>query len=362
MTRPTEKDKRYMCLSASGSYVLLGAGVTGALGDRADLYGRRDGKVFALQYCSDGELTVAGHRRGNGMGRAINSRVLWNCLQPFRSGRKANVPVVYDAVFDVLLMGDIDVDTEFSPEDFIQIQTRKIHQLTIQVSGEALRLKRAVGIRSDVLQKDDVLAFIEYNNGPVVLEKDGDMHIIRKPEVVVYAKEYWYGKRVYYRKMGDRATAVSPSIIALAKLEDLDGFSRLVQKVPMTLEVGHYFHMQLSQPALDALGTRLSAYTSGACLALTADPSGDIHAQAEHGIGYINAQSLYHQVSTRFPGAERLFLIPYWDMLVLSPEPQPDTHDWPPPDYFCRMLMTRLQPPRLMRYGSYCTTHKAESC
>lgn len=361
MPQAEECDKGYMLPSSSGFYVQLGAGVKGALGDRVDLYGRRDSKVFALAYHPRGEMSIVGRRRGNGMGRVINSRVLWNCLQPLRSGRKARVPVLYDAVFDILLMGEIDGDTEFSPEDFIKIKTRNIHQLTIQVSSEALRLKRAVGIRSDVLQKDDILAFIEYNDGPVVLEKDGDMHIIRKPEVVVFAKEHWYGKRVYYRKMEGRATAVSTSIIALSELENLDGFSKLAQKLPMTLEMGHYFHMRLSQSAMIALGTRLSAYTSGVCLALVADPVGDIYAHDEDGIGFINAQSLYLQITTRYPGMERLFLIPYWDMLVLSPEPQPDTRNWPPSDYFCRLLMTRLQTPRLMKYGSYCTAHKAES-
>ena len=345
-------NREYVQPAVSGWFVSLGAAVREALEDQADLYVRRDGRVLALVNCREGELSVTDVPANNGMRRVVWSRILASCLRPFQRGPHRHVPARCDLGANALLMGDVDPDTVFSPEGYIRIETKKIRCLTCQISGETLRIKRVLRRRSEVRRKDGMLAFFEQGNGSIVLERDGDMHVIRKPEVVSFAREHWFEKDIYCRRV-DGALVVSADIRALSTLENLEGFHKLTIETPLTLEMGRYFQMWVSAPAVRILGERLAAYACGDCFALAAEEGGDIDLQNHDGTGYMNLRPLYQQILTRYPGAERLFLIPHGCLLVLSPEREPDTGSWPPPDYFCRLLMKQIQGPPLMRSGAY---------
>lgn len=341
----------YVFPASNGAYVYLSTAVRDALSDRVDLYGSKDGKTLALVDNPEGQIEVTTMLDGSRSRRIVCSRALADCLRRFQQNHRGRIPAQADNCFGALLMGELEPETVFEKEDFVFLNIKNAHRMSYELTSDALCFKTLMPTRTEVLQNGEMLAFIKYSDGSVVLEGDAKMRAVRKPVVVAFAKEYWQGKRLYYREL-DGAKVLSPDIRALIELQDLDGFTDLRFEQPLTLELKRSFLMQTSPPVAEALGRALSVYSCGPYLALTSGSDGEIHIEDDNNI---RCQSLAQLITVGYTGILRLYLVPHGRLLVLSAEPSPDTSGWPPPDFFCRLLMSREKAPHLMKYGVYRT-------
>ena len=254
-----------------------------------------------------------------------------------------------DAAMGALLLGDDGMETEFDHQAFRRLDLSRIHRFPCQIAPGYLRIRQTFQNRSEALFKGCHLAFLKRNAGEVVLETEGEEGIIRKPEVVSFAWKHWKDKTLYSRFL-ERGTVVSPDIRALARLHDLDGFASLRATASMTAELGRDFCLRFSPAVIDSLGRGLSVYLCGPYLALWSDGEGDIQVREKEGRGLVYAPRLYQQLTMRYPGSSRLFLIPHGNFLVFS---ETETcESLPPEDYFCRLLVSRERSAHLMRYGA----------
>ena len=85
-------------------------------------------------------------------------------------------------------------------------------------------------------------------------------------------------------------------------------------------------------------------YVCGDWLGLCAQDDGDVAVDAGER-GKVYSPRLYQQLVMRFPGAQRLYLHPHENLLLITDDPDwKDAADPPPPDYFCRLLVGRCFP------------------
>ena len=347
-----ERDRNeYVFPSSEEAYVYLSTAIRDFLSDRVDLYGSKDGRILALVDNPDGQIEVTTQLDGNTLRRVVCSRALVDCLHCFQHNRRERIPAQVDDCFGALLMGDLEPESLFDKEDFVLLNIKNAHRLSYELTSDALSFKTLMPTRSEVLQRGEMLAFVKYSDGSVIVEGSKKMRLLRKPVVVAFAREHWQGKRLYYREL-DGAKVLSPDIRALIELESLHGFTDLKFKQPLTLELKRSFLMQASPPVAEALGHTLAVYSCGPYLALASSPDGDIRIESENNI---RCQSFAQLLAVGYSGALRLYLIPHGSLMVLSAESSPDTSGWPPPDFFCRLLMRREKAPRLMKYGVYRT-------
>lgn len=346
----------YVFPSSDGLYVYLSTAIRDFLSDRVDLYGSKDGKILALVDNPDGQIAVTSHVDGNTLRRVVCSRALVDCLRCFQHNRREHISAQTDDCFGALLMGELDPDSLFDKENFVLLNIKNAHRLSYELTSDAICFKSLMPIRSEVLQCGEMLAFIKYSDGSVVVEVNRKMRLLRKPVVVAFAKEHWQGKQLYYREL-DGAKVISPDIRTLIELENMSGFTDLKFEQPLILDLKRSFLMQTSPPVAEALGRTLAVYSCGSYLALASSPDGDISIDSENNIC---CQSLAQLLAVGYSGAISLYLIPHGTLMVLSTESSPDTSGWPPPDFFCRLLMMRERAPRLMKYGVYRTPASAE--
>lgn len=341
--------REYVMPSKDGSYVYLSASIAGYMEKRVALYEQKNGSVLALRNEKDGQLEVSSTVNGQGVKRVVYSRVLVDCLRPLQSESRGHISAWYDAAMGALLLGDDGMETEFDYQAFRRLDLSRIHRFPCQIAPGYLRIRQTFQNRSEALFKGCHLAFLKRNAGEVVLETEGEEGIIRKPEVVSFAWKHWKDKTLYNRFL-ERGTVVSPDIRALARLHDLDGFAPLRATASMTAELGRDFCLRFSPAVIDSLGRGLSVYLCGPYLALGSDGEGDIQVREKEGRGLVYAPRLYQQLTMRYPGSSRLFLIPHGNFLVFS---ETETcESLPPEDYFCRLLVSRERSAHLMRYGA----------
>ncbi len=345
----------YVLPSTDGVYVTFSSSISDFLQNRVDLYGSKDGKILALVNNPEGQMEVSVRQAGNRLRRVICSRVLVDCLRSLPRGYRGRILAQRDEVLGALLIGELKPESEFSKEDYVFLDIKNSHRMSYELTSDALRFRTFMPMRSEVLRNGKMLAFVKYSDGSTVLEGGKDMRVLRKPAVVAFAREYWQGKKLYWREVAG-AKVLSPDIRKLIELKDLTGFDDLKFEQPLLLELKRSFLIQASPPVTKALGHAVALYSCGPYLALASSADGDVHIEDDD---TIRCQSLAQILAVSYIGALRLYLIPHGKLLVLSSEPSPDTTNWPPPDYFCRLMMTREQTPRVMRYGVYRTAATA---
>lgn len=359
MGRTSGDLEQFLRVSSDVNQVTLSASLKGLLCGRVDFFMSPDGRSAAFAERPEGQLEVV--KTGNGapgyQRSAICSRVLASYLNGQFQPRKGRLPVWYDATARAILLGRAAVDgkTEFSPDSFTRVDIQGIRNFEFCFVDGYVRVSRLFRFRSEAYSNGECLAFAKFNDGSVVLENDGEMCLIRKPEVVAYAKKHWREKHVYARTLED-AIFIAPDIVTLSNIVDMEGFLPLKLDRTMTADMERDYSISLSEEAASALGTRVAVYACGHHLALCSHKGGDLRTDQN---GRIRSMALSHQIAVDFPMAARLYLIPHGNLLLLSTEQDLDTRVLPPPSMFCRLLMTQEHTAPPVRYGLYRPTAKA---
>lgn len=318
-----------------GQFLYISAAAGVRLGERADLY--EYGRVLALVNAPEGRLRVR-DKDGFGTTKTIHAQALGDYLaERFPDAEERRLPAWYDEAYDALLFGPEECEDVLFDGRFRALELSEISRESFVPSGAGLKVTHRFPARSRVLVKDGILAFFKQEDGPVTVERREGAYLLRKPEVVEFARRNWEGRQLYSRRLGE-ATLVAAGVESLAHLADLAGFTALSLAGRPALELTRERAIRLTGAA-ELFPGRFSVYACGSLLALQPDGAGELEVEwREDGAGHVHAPRLYQQLMLRYPGSERLELLPYGDLLLLG-----ETGTLPesllPPDYFCQLVI-----------------------
>ena len=350
------------------NYIRFSAGLRPFAEKHMRLYATRDSSCLALRNEMGGPLTVETSHT-HSMDMQIRSSSLAQMLRLWQSG-KQRIPAVYaESPVAVFLARQEETPNGDLPEGeflrlYVPIPAEELRRQSMTLTSQGLLFPKKFMVRCELTQKKDALIFHQRNDGPVVGLETAEGILYQDPAVIDFARRHWKDKPLYRRTV-EGALVLSPDLMWLARLDSLKNEKTLDREKlrgRLWVDMDRMYVLNGAAEIADVLGTRAAVCCYGPYLGLTADRDGDVSIErTEEGVRFAS-QLLCQQLAPRYgAGTERLYLAPHGDLLIFSSSPTGEEHEFPPREYFCRLLMTPIRPHRILRHQSNKPTRRSIS-